>query len=182
MTFNLYDFYLNLRRDGIIFCFSGPVSQSIVEGIGETIKQKMELEDAGVSATQKVFAIFVEQMQNVLNHSSERITDESVKEGELRLGVLVVGQENDRFYVFCGNKIEREKIAFLKENLDMLRGMDKEQLKNLYRERRKAVRGEGSKGAGLGFIEMARKACKPIEYDFSLIDDNHAFFSIKVII
>ena len=141
----------------------------------------MELEDAGMNTTQKVFGIFVEQMQNVLNYSAEKVTDDSVKDGELRFGVLVVGQEANRFYVMCGNKIQKDQVGRLRERLDSIRGMDKDQLKNLYRERRKAASGEG-KGAGLGFIDMARKAGEPIEYDFVPVDGSHAFFSIKVII
>ena len=181
MMFRLYDFYQTMRKDGIIFCFSGPISQPIVEGIGETIKQKMELEDAGMNTTQKVFAIFVEQMQNVLNYSAEKITDESIKDGEMRLGVLIIGREVDRFYVLCGNKVQKEHVGFLRERLDAIRGMDKEQLKNLYREKRKAATGEG-KGGGLGFIDMARKAGEPIAYNFVDVDEDHSFFSIKVII
>lgn len=182
MMASLYDFYRQLRQDGIIFCFSGPVSQSIVEGIGETLKQKMEIEEAGMSTTQKVFGIFVEQMQNVLNYSSERLTDEGVSDGELRLGVLIVGQEEaGSFYVSCGNKVERERAGLLEERLESIRVMDKEELKSLYRERRKAS-SESGKGAGLGFIEMARKASRPIEYHFTLVDERHAFFSIRVTI
>lgn len=181
MMTSLYDFYRKLRQDGIMFCFSGPISQSIVEGIGETLKQKMEIEDAGMSTTQKVFGIFVEQMQNVLNYSSERITDEGMTDGELRLGVLVVGQEEGSFYVSCGNKVEIDRAAILEERLESVRLMDKDQLKSLYRERRK-IASDGAKGAGLGFIEMARKASRPIEYNLAPVDAKHAFFSIRVVI
>lgn len=180
--FDLNGFYNDLKRDGIIFCFSGPISQSIVEGIGETLKQKMELEEAGLSTTQKVFGIFVEQMQNILNYSVERVTAESARDNEMRMGVLVVGQEGGHFYVYCGNRVERERIGFLTERLTELNTLDKDQLKNLYRERRKNPVAEGSKGAGLGLIDMARKASRPIEFEFTPIDGDHSFFAIKVTI
>jgi len=40
----------------------------------------------------------------------------------------------------------------------------------------------GSKGAGLGLIEMARKGSEPIEYSFLSIDDNFSFFTISVVV
>ncbi len=65
-------FYEQLKEEGIIFSFSGPVSQSLLEGIGETLRQKMTLEETSTTVTQKVFSIFVELMQNVINYSAER--------------------------------------------------------------------------------------------------------------
>jgi hypothetical protein len=38
---------------------------------------------------------------------------------------------------------------------------------------------EGSKGAGLGIIEIARRASKPIEFDFTEVDGDYTFFTLK---
>jgi len=182
MGFDLLDFHRKLAKQGIIFCFSGPVSQQVIEGIGQTLKQKMELEDAGMTTVQKVFSIFVEQMQNVVNYSAEKVFEEDRSDGDLRVGVLVVGREDTHFYVLCGNSIQKEQVEAIKGQLDMLREMDKEELKSFFKERRKVKADVDSKGAGLGFIDMARKASRPMEYEFSPMDEQHAFFSIKVII
>jgi len=182
MGFDLLSFHKELAGQGIIFCFSGPVSQHVIEGIGQTLRQKMELEDAGMTTIKKVFTIFVEQMQNVVNYSAEKVAEDELPDGDLRVGVLVVGREENRFYVLCGNKVRKEQSGIIKSRLDMLREMDGEQLKVFYRERRKMGADLSSKGAGLGFIDMARKAGRPIEYDFAPMEDGHTFFSIKVII
>jgi hypothetical protein len=73
-------------------------------------------------------------------------------------------------------------LESIRNQLEHLREMDKEQLKAFYRDRRKTTTKPDSRGAGLGFIDMARKASQPIEYDFKPINDHHAFFSIKVVI
>ena len=36
----------------------------------------------------------------------------------------------------------------------------------------------GSKGAGVGFIEIARRASKPIAFDFAEVDDQFAFMLV----
>ena len=38
------------------------------------------------------------------------------------------------------------------------------------------------RGAGLGFIEMAKKSSEPIEYVFQNIDNTHSFFTIRITI
>jgi hypothetical protein len=176
---NLYQFHNNLIQEGIIFCFSGPVTQHIVEGIGQTLKLKMEREETNINTTQKVFAIFVEQMQNIVNYSAKNIEAESQ---ELSVGILIVGRQCEHFYVLCGNKINNNQIQIIQEKIEPLKDADKDQLKEIYKQSRKKSPHEGSKGAGLGFIDMARKASQPINIDFQSIDSLYSFFSIKVII
>jgi len=177
----LYDFYNELKQDGIIFCFSGPVSQSIVEGIGETLRHKMELDEAGMGASQRVFAIFVEQMQNVLNYSAERL---NLNEGERDLshGVVIVGRQDQGFYVLSGNYVYKDISARLGDMLTRLRGMDKEALKAFFKEQRRKDPHESSKGAGLGLIDICRKASRPVEFHIKRVDDALDFFSLKAVI
>ena len=59
--------------------------------------------------------------------------------------------------------------------------MSKEELRALYKEQLRADPEEGSKGAGLGFMEIARRASKPIEFDFTDLGD-YTFFALKATI
>ncbi len=60
--------------------------------------------------------------------------------------------------------------------------MSKDELKEYYKAQRRKSPEEGSKGAGLGFIDMAKKASEPIEFDFKPIDEKVSFFSLKTVI
>jgi hypothetical protein len=180
MSLDLYQFHEGIKKEGILFCYSGPISQSTVEGIGATLRLNMEIEDASAPASLTLFSVFVEQMQNILNYSAEKLGTIPDTEQELRKGVLVIGHENGAFFVYCGNRILNQDVEGLRRKIEDIRLLDKDSLKVLYKERRKAEPGAGSKGAGLGLIDMARKAGKPIEYLFTEIDAMFSFFSIKV--
>ncbi|MDQ7781645.1 MAG: SiaB family protein kinase [Desulfomonilaceae bacterium] len=183
MELNMFDLYKNLTKEGIIFCFCGSASQSIVEGIGETLWHRMEIEGHEISVIGKVFPIFVEQMQNIVSHSAEIIKVESDDSEELRFGIILVGIEDGRFYVRCGNYIENERSEELSRTLRELQSMDKQQLKAHFKERRKTARSVGTgKGSGLGFIEMARKASEPLDFDITRVNDERSFFSLTTII
>ncbi len=181
MLSHLHTFYAELKQDGVIFCFCGPMSQGVVEGIGQALKRKMELEEAGMSTIQRVFSIFVEQMQNVVNYSVEKTCPESGNGDELRHGVVVVGRSDDKFYVICGNKVHASQSEQLLERNRHLQNMSKQELKAYYKRMRREDPDENSKGAGLGFIEMFRRASEPLECHVAPLDAETVFFSIKAI-
>ena len=181
MIENLYRFKDELTREGIIFCFNGPTSQEILVSIGEALRHKMREDEAGLTTSNKVFSIFVEQVQNIIRYSAETVCANDLN-CELRLGIVAVGRQDDNYYVLCGNRIETEKAETLRGILETLRGMDKKRLKTYFKETIRAPRPAESRGAGLGFIEMARKASGPIEYEIRPIDDRYSFFSYKAVI
>ncbi len=182
MIKNLYALKEDFSKEGIFLSFSGPISQDLMVELGATLKQKMKLEEAGKSTVLRVFSMVVENAQNIIHYSAEKFSKEPEDEGELSLGIIAVGYENDRYFVLCGNMIENEKVERLRGKLEKLKTMDREELKQYYKEQRKKKPEEGSKGSGLGFIDMAKKSSKPIEFDFKKIDDKVSFFSVEIVI
>lgn len=183
MNLSLYDLYTELEAKKILFCYSGPITQTNIEGIGATLRKNLEVEDAGNTTILSVFSIFVEHVQNILSYSAEKLGKGEEDENELRVGIVVIGHESGGdYYVYCGNKIYTQDIPKLKSNIENVRNLRKDELKALYRERRKMGIQPDSKGAGLGLIEMARRSSEPLSYSFEQIDDEFSFFSIKVIV
>jgi hypothetical protein len=180
MELNLYDFYQDAKGKKIIFYYCGPIAQTSVEGVAQTLRKNLEYEDVGNLTSQSVFSVFIEQMQNILNYSAEKLAGKENEEDELRVGAVVIGRKGTGYYILCGNKIYNNDITGLKEKIDEISGMNKDELKTLYKERRRMEAAPGSKGAGLGFIEMARKSSEPIDYRFTPIDDTYSFFTIRV--
>ena len=177
----LFDIRSILRKQGIIFAYSGYVTEAVLSGVGDAIKQKLLLDDADTKTLRSVFAVFVEQMQNMIRYSAEKVpsSDTESPSSEMRYGILTIGREGDDYVVHAGNLVARSDVERLRERLSKIRSMNKEELRALHKERLRGDPEEGSKGAGLGLMEIARRASKPIEFDFTDVDDEHAFFAIK---
>jgi len=177
----LYDIRSILRKQGIIFAYSGYVTEAVLSGVGDAIKQKLLFDDADTKTLRSVFAVFVEQMQNMIRYSVETPKSGVIEPSYsgIRYGVLTIGQENGDYVIYAGNLIQRSDIKRLRERLSKIRDMNKDELRALYKERLRGDPEEGSKGAGLGFVEIARRASKPIDFDFTDVDDEYAFFTIK---
>lgn len=182
MGMRLLNYYELLRGEGVILYFDGPISQGVVESLAGLMRTKMRAEEAGLGSVQRVFAVLVEQMQNIVRYSSERQAGGDGCQGEMAHGQVAVGREGDgTFFVACANRIHTEDGSGLAERIDRLRAMSRDELKAYYKERRKALPGDSVKGAGLGFVEMARKAVRPLSYDIVPVDGSTSFFSMKVV-
>ena len=176
----MYKFRGYLQEQGIIFCYSGYMTEEVLTGVGNAIKKKLELEQTDRMVAKGLFSIFVEQVQNVIRYSAEHVPPEIVEpNAELRYGVLTVGTENERYFVSCGNLIKRKDVERLGSALDHIKTLDKDGLKALYKETLKGETPEGSKGAGVGFIDIARRANNGFDFDFTAVDEGHSYFCLK---
>ena len=181
MIGNLYQFREALKQDGVVLNFMGPLSQDLIEDIVGTVREKLKMEGVDMPTIMNVFAVAVEQSQNMIQHSRE-LVPEGHASTPFRLGTLLIGYEENAYFVLSGNMIENTRIDALRDHLSHLREMTKEELKQYYKQQRKKSRPEPSQGAGLGLIEIARKATQPIAFGFEKVDEHRSFFSIKTVI
>lgn len=180
----LAKYYRTFKRDldqrGIIFSFSGYMSEGILYSLGDALRQKMALEDTDISTVKKVFSVFVEQAQNIIRYSAEKVSGDVGKNVELSSGMVTIGTENNRFFIVCANVVLAADEPKLRERLEKLQKMDKDAIKAYYKEQLREAPEEQSRGATIGLIEIARRASEPIEFDFDRIDSETFFFCMKV--
>ncbi len=184
----LMELRYTLHSQGVIFAYSGYVTEPVLSGVGEALKQKLAIDDTDTKTLRSVFAVFVEQMQNIIRYSAEKAQTPLPPAAdpkalhEMRYGILTIGKEGDDYVVCAGNLVERTDVPRLHARLSRIKEMSKDELKAHYKEKLRAEPEEGSKGAGLGFMEIARRASKPLEFDFTDVDGNYTFFALKATI
>ena len=178
-TEEYFAFKRRLDENGVFFTFNGPMSHEFLVQIGSLLRQKLSLDAVQKETLLKVFALVVEQAQNIIFYSSEVHETKGDIAGDVGIGVITMGVEQGHYFILCGNKIRNDQVAALRNRLQVLKNMTAEELKAHYKERRRADAHEGSKGAGLGFIEMARKSSSAIEFDFRKLDELNSYFTIK---
>lgn len=180
----LAKYYRSFKHDldqrGIIFSFSGYMSEGILYSLGDALRQKMALEETNIGTVKKVFSVFVEQAQNIIRYSADKVQGDLGKAVELSSGMVTIGTEKGRFFIVCANVVAATDEPKLRQRLERLRGMDKEEIKAYYKEQLREAPDEQSRGATIGLIEIARRASEPIEFDFDPIDPDSFFFCMKV--
>lgn len=171
-----------VTQNGIFLTFSGVLIHSFMIKLSDMLKTKMALFNVDKNVEMKIFSTVIEQTQNIIFYSAERIPVPSMGNEMMGVGTITVGMEDGHYFVICGNMINNEKVEKLRVKLTTIQEMDQEELKQYYKEQRRLTPDSDSKGAGLGFIEMARKASKGIEFAFRKLDDKNSFFTLKTTI
>lgn len=171
------------RRNGIILSFGGDLSENVLFSLGEVLKLRMQQGAADAGVSKRVFSIFVEQAQNIIRYSADKLVPPGEPDARMiSSGMIVVGLEDGRFFVACGNEVPDEQVVPLRAKLDHLAGLSGDELRKFYREKLRQPADEGSLGGSIGLIEIARRASAPVEYDFQARGDDRSFFCLKAFI
>jgi hypothetical protein len=171
--------HLSFRKElddrGIVFSYSGFLNEDILSGIGNALRTKLAIDKTDPKISRGLFSAFVEQVQNVIRYSAEKLPpedehyDDADPLGEhisLPYGMVTIGEYPDGTrFIACCNMIHPKDYEKLSTSLDAIKGLDKKQLGALMREQLRNGPPEGSKGAGVGFISIAREANGNWEYD-----------------
>ena len=118
----------------------------------------------------------VEALQNIVKHSDELV------DGEIKshAAIFLIGRTNENYSIMSGNPIRKSNVQKLSGTLEKISALDKEGLKELYKEIIKNTTISDKGGAGLGFVDMARKSGEKLEYQFPDVNEEYAFFCLKV--
>lgn len=164
----------------IQLCFNGPLSQSVIEELAVAIRSHMERHAEEKSLLIDVFSVFVEQTQNIRNYAAQRAED-SEAEHRYSSAIVVIAENEGRYLVTSGNVVLTRDAEALAARIESLRDLDRDQLRTLFREQRRRPRDpDHPESAGLGLIDMARKASAPLTYRVHPLSSDEAFFSLAV--
>ena len=164
------DFHKLLEQRRTFFCYSGLLSEDVLSTFSGIVREQMSEMEDDAEITKRVFGIFVEQAQNVIRYYKDRIAEGGT-------GTVAISRAEDGFLIEAINPMDHENAAGLQKNLDELKAMDSKELRKAYKQRLRDGPPEGSKGAGLGFIEMARKADR---FEFDFVGSSELLFVFKV--
>jgi hypothetical protein len=166
MKSSAFEMFRDYANDhGVVFFYEGEFSPNVIAAMGDAVRNKIEQDPEASKKKRKVFSTFIEMAQNVAFYAPG-------VEGEATpgFGSLAVGKFADLYFIVSGNYVESKHVARMKEKLDPLRGMTLDEIKSAYRTQLRNdehAQDEVSKGAGLGFLTVARDASEPIEYSIT---------------
>ncbi|MGI4813720.1 MAG: SiaB family protein kinase [Janthinobacterium lividum] len=180
-SIDLWSLHNQLEQSNVLLCFNGPLSQSIIEQLGVAIKRYLHEERLSDEKLYDVFAVYIEQTQNIRNYAKHK-AEAGWNGARLDTATVAIGKLDANYLVTAGNPVARADVAGLAAQIDGLAGLDAEALKSRYKEQRRHARTLDTATAGLGLIDMARKASQPLEYQIREIDSETAFFHLIAVI
>ena len=170
-----------MADEGIVFSFSGMISQSVTSFMVETARTQFEDNGEDSKMIRNMFLIAIEQLQNIMSYSKEK----DILNGNTYTspGVLVIGYSNEKkkYYVNSSNEIEEKDKERISTKVDYINSLEKGDLRKLLREKLRSAEDTHDRGAGVGFIEIAKRSSEKLEYSFEEIDDKLYFHILTYI-
>lgn len=175
----LYTLRTNLQDTGTLLCFNGPISRGLLEEFGNALKRYLEADDAKSAEVTDVFSVYIEMTQNIRRYAALRGYDDNRSYAT----VVICRTDDGHYIVSAGNLVSGDHGADLVRRIESYAGLDKAQLKAAYKEQlRKPRNPQQPDSAGLGLIEIARRATRPLQATTTPHPDGEAFFSLSVVI
>lgn len=166
-------------RQRIMLCFNGPISRSLIEEIGNALRNYLNSQQTTPSAAMDVFAAYIEMTQNIRHYAClQGYDDESAS-----ATVAVAKNEQGHYLVSAGNLVERGDGERLVATIEALAHLDKLELKKAYKQQLRQPRETATgSGAGLGLLDIARKSSEPMQASLTVLPDGRGFFSLTATI
>jgi hypothetical protein len=179
MSFNLKEYYTNLSKGDVILAYKGSITSELINDILEAVESKLEKNNADSRLRKKIYNILVESLQNLFHHIEQH--HEGIGEAlDPKFGVMVIEQQGELYKVTTGNFIHAKRIKFLKEKIDKINSLTRDELKDMYKFILNHQRLSAKGGGGLGLVDIARKSGNKLEYEFYKYNDDYSFYSLTI--
>jgi len=175
---HVYDLHQAMISENLILVYEGEFTQEITKSVLSMVERNMDSVGEDSTIKRKVFNVMVECLQNIVKHSEEDNV-ENIKEHS---AIFMIGKNDNAYIITSGNAVGNDVKGKIAEKIDYINKQDRDGLKALYKEIIKTGSISEKGGAGLGFVDMARKSGEKLIYDFKDIDGQSSFFSLQTII
>ena len=155
--------------------------ESMIKSV-KHIEKLLKQNNAKPDKIQNVFELIIEIMQNMLNYSyrnKKLANNKKEADGSFTLSYIT---SDDTYLLQSCNLIEDFQKRIIQERLKEIKGLDKKDIRKLIREKMKTKEGVHDKGAGLGFMMMAKRSIEPINIEFLPHSDSINKFILKLIV
>ena len=165
----------NTMAEGeVIYSYQGEMNNDILRSILKVLDDKMEELGEQRFFRKKVNSILIECLQNLMSHAEKASSDTTMPS-------LLIKKEENGYEIQTTNLTNEEKASFLKKHLDKINSMGSEELKDFYQEILTNGQFNPEGGAGLGFINIARKTKdNRVKYDFLEKGNKQLFFNLSI--
>ena len=180
MSFNINEYYTQISKGDVLLAYKGSITSELINEVLEAVEGKLEEDNESGKTRKKLYNVLVESLQNLYHHIEE--THDGIEEDlDPKFGILVIEKESDGEYkVTTGNFIISSKTKFLKEKIDKINSLSKDELKDMYKFILNHQKISAKGGGGLGLVDIARKTGKKLIYNFYDYNNKYSFFDLTI--
>ena len=174
MSVNLIkELKVKFENDGLSMYYQGAFDDIYTQKLIDASHASLQGVD-GKLAKRRMAFLMAESFQNIVRHGIEEYKDTSVSNG-----IFGVRNMNPYLHIFSSNLIDEKEAEGLRERLDKIGKLDKQELREYYLHLLDQGDISEKGGGGLGLIEMAKRSGMPLQYSFTDSPEG-MFFGLQV--
>lgn len=164
-----------MQQHNMHYFYRGNFTQEIIVDILTLVEKNFLGENAPSKVRKKIYNLMIEALQNITRHQAPAPAPQFEN-----TNITAIQGKPDRYMLSTANIIANDDIPKIKKRIDYINSQDAESLKKYYKSQ--LIQGNISEkgGAGLGFIDMARRSGNYLAYDFYPIDRNTSYFYFRM--
>lgn len=174
-AFNIKEKYHQLLNTNIEYQFLGSLSQSKLDKVLDEVEHQLNIRNTQKIVLKRIVNILIESLQNIYRYTKNR-------DSEFTEMFVIIKSGNDGHTIITGNYLRDEDVEGIKSRIEMVNALGIEELRDLYRGVLDIGEASHEGGAGLGIIDMAKKSSGKILAEFDEVDNNHAFFTLQLVV
>jgi hypothetical protein len=168
------EYFLKLNEQHVISAFKGKIGPEVLRSILRTTESNLVEEGEKVPVRKKIFNILVELVQNLIKHV------DAEARGDKAASTLMVTRDDEGYLISTGNHIHKSMSEFVQERIQKLNTMSKEELRQFYMDNMERNEMSEKGGAGLGLIDIVRKAGGRLDCFIEPVNDYLDFLVLQI--
>jgi len=168
--------YKMMHNYGIKLIYEGEINQSLTKVLAALTEKKLEDGNEDAAVTRKVYHVMIECLQNLCKHSDAKKDDNSeIVANE----IFMISEDKSNYVITTGNMVNNSNLEKIRVTIDTINSFSKEELKAAYVKQMKEGSYSEKGGAGLGFLDIAKKTGNKFEYHIERLTNDSSFFVLK---
>ncbi|MEQ8905638.1 SiaB family protein kinase [Ekhidna sp.] len=178
----IINFKKMMTESNLNVVYLGNVTQATIDGITDMISEDLSVRNENRRVTKRVYHVMMESLQNICKHADSQSDQESnsLEQGLVKKGIFLIGHNETEYFITTGNNIDIKSAVTLRDTLDTINSLDADGIKELYRDAMMNSEIGETGGAGLGFIDIAKKTGTKYEYYFEPDSETSCFFILTM--
>ena len=164
----------------VMHSFKGEITQKVLSETLKSVEDRLEKEEEDFKKSRKVYNILVEALQNLYHHTDAQAAEVLDNGDQKKTATFMLARKDGEYNILAANYIVKDNIPPLKSKLDKINSLDKQGLREFYKEVLDNGQYSVHGGGGLGMIDIARKSGNSLDYEFSDINRDYGLFVLKI--
>jgi len=170
------EYYQMVHQENIMVSYKGNLDGDTIDVLLQLTERKLTTTGAERATKKKIINIMVECLQNSFHYTTKFEPSSTLAQSTF----FILTLKNGKYQIATGNLVEKDNIFTLQKRLEVLEQMSDDEIQDFYLQTLNKAELPISGGAGLGLIDIVRRAGNKPAFNFETYPNDFVLFSMQI--